>query len=167
MLRSTWYGVEETSDPKRWRSKEAKSALKAAMSETLANLWQATLSGRPGVALCLVELRGFEPLTPCMPSRECPYERSWSPSFAVLMAGSRLSRCGPPVTVVVPSDVLQTSSQVLHDDLIITSALRPVLSRRIALGPGRTMHRWTAAHRSGAMDRRPNVDQGPRRSAIR
>jgi hypothetical protein len=43
-----------------------------AVSETLANLWQTTLSGRPADALCLVELRGFEPLTPCMPSRD-PY----------------------------------------------------------------------------------------------
>ena len=36
----------------------------------LANLWQTALSGRPADALCLVELRGFEPLTPCMPSRD-------------------------------------------------------------------------------------------------
>jgi hypothetical protein len=43
------------------------SVLTIADSETLANLRQATLSGNPGVALCLVELRGFEPLTPCMP----------------------------------------------------------------------------------------------------
>jgi hypothetical protein len=41
-----------------------------ASSETLANLWQAALSGCPADALCLVELRGFEPLTPCMPSRD-------------------------------------------------------------------------------------------------
>jgi hypothetical protein len=47
----------------------AQSALKAAMSETLATLWQASLRGSPGVALCLVELRGFEPLTPCMPCK--------------------------------------------------------------------------------------------------
>ena len=41
-----------------------------ARSETLANLWQTTLSGSAADALCLVELRGFEPLTPCMPSRD-------------------------------------------------------------------------------------------------
>ena len=41
-----------------------------AVSETLANLWQTTLGGSAADALCLVELRGFEPLTPCMPSRD-------------------------------------------------------------------------------------------------
>jgi hypothetical protein len=39
-----------------------------ANSETLANLWQTTLRAEEEDALCLVELRGFEPLTPCMPS---------------------------------------------------------------------------------------------------
>ena len=43
------------------------SVLMAPVSESLANLWQATLSGSPGEALWLVELRGFEPLTSCMP----------------------------------------------------------------------------------------------------
>jgi hypothetical protein len=33
----------------------------------LANLWQMALRAGVEVALCLVELRGFEPLTPCMP----------------------------------------------------------------------------------------------------
>src|SRR5215207_4044372 len=33
----------------------------------LANLWQTALRARGEDALCLVELRGFEPLTPCMP----------------------------------------------------------------------------------------------------
>jgi hypothetical protein len=32
-------------------------------------------------ALCLVELRGFEPLTPCMPSRDCVLKRCWSRRF--------------------------------------------------------------------------------------
>ena len=41
-------------------------------SETLANLWQAALNGSPADALCLVELRGFEPLTPCMPLTSPP-----------------------------------------------------------------------------------------------
>jgi hypothetical protein len=40
-----------------------------APGEILANLWQASLSGRPADVLCLVELRGFEPLTPCMPCK--------------------------------------------------------------------------------------------------
>jgi hypothetical protein len=52
-----------------------------AVSETLANLWQATLSGSAADALCLVELRGFEPLTPCMPSRDCVLKRCWSRRF--------------------------------------------------------------------------------------
>jgi hypothetical protein len=33
----------------------------------LANLWQMALRAEGEDALCLVELRGFEPLTPCMP----------------------------------------------------------------------------------------------------
>jgi hypothetical protein len=33
----------------------------------LANLWQMAFRASVEVALCLVELRGFEPLTPCMP----------------------------------------------------------------------------------------------------
>jgi hypothetical protein len=48
----------------------AQSVQAVANSGTLANLWQATLSGSPGEALWLVELRGFEPLTSCMPSRD-------------------------------------------------------------------------------------------------
>jgi hypothetical protein len=45
----------------------AQRVLLAAGGEILANLWQMTLRGGVEVALCLVELRGFEPLTPCMP----------------------------------------------------------------------------------------------------
>ena len=40
------------------------------MRHLLADCWQTTLRGWAGDALCLVELRGFEPLTPCMPSRD-------------------------------------------------------------------------------------------------
>jgi hypothetical protein len=36
----------------------------------LADCWQTTLRGRAGAVFCLVELRGFEPLTSCMPSRD-------------------------------------------------------------------------------------------------
>jgi hypothetical protein len=36
----------------------------------LADCWQTTLRSGVQDALCLVELRGFEPLTPCMPSRD-------------------------------------------------------------------------------------------------
>jgi hypothetical protein len=45
----------------------ALSAVIAAIGEILAILWQATLSGSAADALCLGGLRGFEPLTPCMP----------------------------------------------------------------------------------------------------
>jgi integrase-like protein len=38
----------------------------------LANLWQMALRARGEDALCLVELRGFEPLTPCMPLTSQP-----------------------------------------------------------------------------------------------
>jgi hypothetical protein len=31
------------------------------------------VSGSPADALCLVELRGFEPLTPCMPCHPQPF----------------------------------------------------------------------------------------------
>ena len=44
----------------------------------LANLWQMALRAEVEDALCLVELRGFEPLTPCMPSRDCVLKRCWS-----------------------------------------------------------------------------------------
>jgi hypothetical protein len=60
----------------------------------------------------LVELRGFEPLTSCMPSSERLSKRSWSRSFALLIRGLELHRYGPLVTVVVPSAILQTSSKL-------------------------------------------------------
>jgi len=87
----------------------------APVSESLANLWHATLRALRAVAgevLCLVELRGFEPLTSCMPSSERLSKRSWSPSFALLITGLELYRYGPLVTVVVPSHILQTSSKL-------------------------------------------------------
>jgi hypothetical protein len=49
-----------------------------ATSETLANLWQTALSGSAADALCLVELRGFEPLTPCMPCHPHPITRPFA-----------------------------------------------------------------------------------------
>jgi hypothetical protein len=42
----------------------------ATVRHLLADCWQTTLRRMAGDALCLVELRGFEPLTPCMPSRD-------------------------------------------------------------------------------------------------
>jgi hypothetical protein len=39
----------------------------ATLREPLANLWQAPPSAAGEEALCLVELRGFEPLASCMP----------------------------------------------------------------------------------------------------
>jgi hypothetical protein len=53
------------------------------------HLWQTTLSVRAAVALCLVELRGFEPLTPCMPCHPHPFTR---PSAASLRNASALLR---------------------------------------------------------------------------
>jgi hypothetical protein len=38
------------------------------------------LSGSAGDALCLVELRGFEPLTPCMPSGDPHHGAHHEPS---------------------------------------------------------------------------------------
>jgi hypothetical protein len=51
-----------------------------------------------GVALCLVELRGFEPLTPCMPWTACPPERCCSEPSPLVKAGAQLPaghRCCP------------------------------------------------------------------------
>jgi hypothetical protein len=56
--------------PKSDKAINAHSVMAVADSEILANLWQATSSEGPGDALWLVELRGFEPLTSCMPSRD-------------------------------------------------------------------------------------------------
>jgi hypothetical protein len=42
----------------------------ATLRQLLADRWQTTLRAEGGDALCLVELRGFEPLTACMPSRD-------------------------------------------------------------------------------------------------
>jgi len=70
-------------------------------SRFLANLWQMALRAGVEVALCLVELRGFEPLTPCMPCSFAPCGRSRSAAsaqrndrFGVTVA----DRCIPLVT---------------------------------------------------------------------
>jgi hypothetical protein len=55
----------------------------------LANLWQMALRAGVEVALCLVELRGFEPLTPCMPSTSrplAPQHASTRPLTSVLLS---------------------------------------------------------------------------------
>jgi hypothetical protein len=49
------------------RSRTTRSTPRPAFS---GNLWQMALRAEGEDALCLVELRGFEPLTPCMPSRD-------------------------------------------------------------------------------------------------
>jgi hypothetical protein len=69
-----------------------------ARSETLANLWQAALGGSAADALCLVELRGFEPLTPCMPCHPHPFTR---PSAALPSTASVLLRRAPRRGAVV------------------------------------------------------------------
>ena len=46
----------------------------------LANLWQMALRAREKDALCLVELRGFEPLTPCMPLTSQPLTTQRAPT---------------------------------------------------------------------------------------
>jgi hypothetical protein len=56
-------------------------------------------------------LRSEQPLTSCMPSSERLATRSWSPSFALLIAGLEMHRYGPLVTVVIPSHILQASSR--------------------------------------------------------
>jgi hypothetical protein len=54
------------------RSGQRSECLKATIGETLANLWQ--VAPRSGLrrVLCLVELRGLEPLTSCMPLTSQP-----------------------------------------------------------------------------------------------
>ena len=62
------------------------------------NLWQMVLRAGVEVALCLVELRGFEPLTPCMPYTACPGERRCSEPSPLVKARAQLSaghRCCP------------------------------------------------------------------------
>jgi hypothetical protein len=68
--------------PKSAKAISAHSVLSVADSGTLANLWQATLSEGPGEVLWLVELRGFEPLTSCMPWTAWCLARSKSTAFA-------------------------------------------------------------------------------------
>ena len=53
----------------------------------LVNLWQMTLRAEGGDALCLVELRGFEPLTPCMP---CSFGPLSHPRSAACVPARRL-----------------------------------------------------------------------------
>src|SRR5215216_3818306 len=56
------------------------------------------LRGSAADALCLVELRGFEPLTPCMPYTACRHEHCCSEPSPLVNAGSRLTaryRCCP------------------------------------------------------------------------
>jgi hypothetical protein len=48
----------------------------------LENLWQMALRARVEDALCLVELRGFEPLTPCMPCHPHPFTTPFAASLA-------------------------------------------------------------------------------------
>ena len=55
----------------------------------LANLWQLALRAGVKVALCLVELRGLNPLTPCMPYTACLHGRRCSGALALLKARSR------------------------------------------------------------------------------
>src|SRR4029450_13500180 len=77
----------------------------------LANLWQMALRAEGEDALCLAELRGFEPLTPCMPSRDTSKSSLMKPRItsrhteAVVVAGGvlrglvwleLLPRCCPP-----------------------------------------------------------------------
>jgi hypothetical protein len=75
--------------PKLPESVSAQSVLMDASSEILANLWQATAEGNPADALCLVELRGFEPLTPCMPSRDPRHGAHHEPSRSRALHQSR------------------------------------------------------------------------------
>jgi hypothetical protein len=55
-------------------------------------------SGSPADALCLVELRGFEPLTPCMPCHPHPFTR---PSVALRGTASTLLNMGAERGAVV------------------------------------------------------------------
>jgi hypothetical protein len=80
--------------PKWTEPVNTQSDLTVACSEILANLWQTTLSGGPVDALCLVELRGFEPLTPCMPSRDPRHSTHHEPLRSKLLQRSRKTARG-------------------------------------------------------------------------
>jgi hypothetical protein len=51
-----------------WQTEATRCCVWRSEASFLANLWQTALRAKLGDALRLVELRGFEPLTPCMPS---------------------------------------------------------------------------------------------------
>jgi hypothetical protein len=53
-----------------WQMEATRCCVWQSEASFLANLWQTALRAGVDDALCLVELRGFEPLTPCMPSRD-------------------------------------------------------------------------------------------------
>jgi hypothetical protein len=52
-----------------WQTEATRCCVWQSEASFLANLWQTALRAKVGATLRLVELTGFEPLTPCMPSR--------------------------------------------------------------------------------------------------
>jgi hypothetical protein len=60
----------QTNMPKSPETVAALSGVRATNRDLLTICWQTALSGSAADALCPVELRGFEPLTPCMLSRD-------------------------------------------------------------------------------------------------
>jgi hypothetical protein len=89
----------------------------ATQRHLLADCWQTTLRGSAADALCLVELRGFEPLTPCMPCSFGP------PTFR--RSGASAQRNDPPrVTVIVRWIPLVTAAYG-------TRVARPAITTRL------------------------------------
>jgi hypothetical protein len=88
------------------------------LAASLPNWGFAGVQRPAGVALALrfpwyiaVELRGFEPLTPCMPCRDRPVKRRWSRRSRCVTPQIGRDRCGPLMTVVVHWHILQASSK--------------------------------------------------------
>jgi len=70
----------------------------ATVRHLLADCWQTTLRAGAGDAKCLVELRGFEPLTPCMPLASQPLTTQLAPTpnlpSALVSREMASKRCG-------------------------------------------------------------------------
>jgi len=126
-------GVVGENGPKSPETVRAQSVPAATSSETLANLWQAALSGSPADALCLVELRGFEPLTPCMPCH--PHHFTWPFAALLCTASSLLSEVAGRGTVVRH----EAACGIAADNLLTAPRARPGGDRQRA-APGRDPH---------------------------
>jgi hypothetical protein len=124
-----------------------------ARSETLANLWQMTLRAEVEDALCLVELRGFEPLTPCMPSRNPSRSAPTKPYIAghsteVVLVTRGVSRGLVRLELLPPCCPPQPSWSMCRSCCRVRVRVPTVRNRRLQRG-GRLQGRPAAAGQTG------------------